>query len=161
MSAVIVKSGNNRTISAYLTAEPQTAYTIGQVDVTASTDFLGHVKSVQLPQPETEEIDVTDYDSPEGAKEFEQGSVDFGSANTVRNINDTEYESAMDLAAAGNTMILTIIGKNKAGTEFMKRQGKCFVKYPSIANTEVNGVLEVTTEYRMTGNFAKFTGTVS
>jgi hypothetical protein len=79
----------------------------------------------------------------------------------VRNINDTEYESAMDLAAAGNTMILTIIGKNKAGTEFMKRQGKCFVKYPSIANTEVNGVLEVTTEYRMTGNFAKFTGTVS
>ena len=161
MSAVTVKSGNNRTISAYLTAEPQTAYTIGQVDVTASTDFLGHVKSVQLPQPETEEIDTTDYDSPEGTKEFELGSVDFGNANTVRNINDTEYESAMDLAAAGSTMILTIIGKNKVGTEFLKRQGKCFVKYPSIANTEINGVLEVTTEYRMTGNFAKFTGTVS
>lgn len=159
--AIIVKSGNNRTISVYLTAEPQTPYTIGQVDVTASTDFLGHVKSVQLPQPETEEIDVTDYDSPEGTKEFEIGSVDFGTANSVRNLNENEYESAMELAAARTKKILTIIVVNKAGTEIIKRQGLCFVKYPQMANTEVNNVLEVTTEYRMTGNFAKFTGTVS
>lgn len=160
MSAVVVKSGNNRTISVYLTDEPSAAYTVGTVAV-AAADLLGHVKSVQLPQPETEEIDVTDYDSPAGAKEFEQGSVDFGTANSVRNLNDTEYESAMDLAAAGTKKILTIVAVNKAGTKIIKRQGLCFVKYPQVENTEVDGVLEVTTEYRMTGNFAEFTGTIS
>ena len=159
MAGTIVKSGNNRTISLYLTAVPSSSYTIGQVDVTSSTDLLGHCKSMQFPEPSSDDIDVTDWDS--NAKEFEQGMIDFGEANSVRNLTDDEYESAMDLAQAGTSKILTVTVKNKAGTEIIKRQGLCTVKAPSIANTEVDGVLEVTTTYKMSGTFAKFTGTIS
>ena len=160
MSAIIVKSGNNRTISAYLTSVTS-GDVAGSVNVTSSTDYLGHVKSIQLPQPETQEIDVTDYDSPEGAKEYEQGSVDFGTANTVRNLNSDEFEDAFDLAAAGTHKWLTFIVKDKSGTAVMQYQVEVFVKYPQVANTEVDGVLEVTTEYRCSGAMKKFSGTVS
>lgn len=158
MAGTIVKSGNNRTISLYLTDVPSSSYTIGTVAV-ATTDLLGHCKSMQFPEPSSDDIDVTDWDS--NAKEFEQGMIDFGEANSVRNLTDDEYESAMDLAQAGTSKILTVTVKNKAGTEIIKRQGLCTVKAPSIANTEVDGVLEVTTTYKMSGTFAKFTGTIS
>lgn len=159
MAGTIVKSGNNRTISLYLTDVPSSSYTIGQVAVTSSTDLLGHCKSMQFPEPSSDDIDVTDWDSE--AKEFEQGMIDFGEANSVRNLTDDEYETAMDLAQAGTSKILTVTVKNKAGTEIIKRQGLCTVKAPSVANTEVDGVLEVTTTYKMSGTFAKFTGTIS
>lgn len=159
MAGTIVKSGNNRTISLYLTDVPAGSYTIGAVDVTAATDLLGHCKSMQFPEPSSDDIDVTDWDSQ--AKEFEQGMIDFGESNSVRNLTNDEYESAMDLAQAGTSKILTVTVKNKAGTEIIKRQGLCTVKAPSIANTEVDGVLEVTTTYKMSGTFAKFTGTIS
>ena len=160
MSAIVVRSGINRTISVYLTAV-KAGDVAGSVDVTSSTDFLGHVKSIQLPQPETEEIDVTDYDSPEGSREFEQGSVDFGTANTVRNLNSSEFEDAFDLAAAGTHKWLTFIVKDKSGTAVMKYQVEVFVKYPQTNNTDINGVLEVTTEYRCSGAMKKFSGAVS
>lgn len=159
MAATIVRSGNNRTISLYLTDVPTGTYTIGSVGVTAATDLLGHCKSMQFPEPSQEDIDVTDWDSE--AKEYEQGMIDFGEANSVRNLNTDEYESAMDLAQANTSKILTVIVKNKAGTEIIKRQGLCMIKAPSVANTEVDGVLEVTTTYKMSGEFAKFTGTVA
>lgn len=158
MAGTIVKSGNNRTISLYLTDVPESSYTIGAVAV-ATADLLGHCKSMQFPEPSSDDIDVTDWDSQ--AKEFEQGMIDFGEANSVRNLTSDEYESAMDLAQAGTSKILTVTVKNKAGTEIIKRQGLCTVKAPSIANTEVDGVLEVTTTYKMSGTFAKFTGTIS
>ena len=159
MAGTIVKSGNNRTISLYLTDVPSSSYTIGAVDVTAANDLLGHCKSMQFPEPSSDDIDVTDWDSE--AKEFEQGMIDFGEANSVRNLTNDEYESAMDLAQAGTSKILTVTVKNKAGTEIIKRQGLVTVKAPSVANTEVDGVLEVTTTYKMSGTFAKFTGTIS
>lgn len=159
MAGTIVKSGTNRTISLYLTDVPQSAYTIGAVDVTGSTDLLGHCKSMQFPEPSSDDIDVTDWDSE--AKEFENGMIDFGEANSVRNLTNDEYESAMDLAQAGTSKILTVTVKNKAGTEIIKRQGLVTVKAPSVANTEVDGVLEVTTTYKMSGTFAKFIGTIS
>lgn len=158
MAGTIVKSGNNRTISLYLTDVPESSYTIGTVAV-ATSDLLGHCKSMQFPEPSSDDIDVTDWDS--NAKEFEQGMIDFGEANSVRNLTNDEYESAMDLAQAGTSKVLTVTVKNKAGTEIIKRQGLCTVKAPSIANTEVDGVLEVTTTYKMSGTFAKFTGTIS
>ena len=158
MAGTIVKSGNNRTISLYLTDVPESSYTIGSVAV-ATADLLGHCKSMQFPEPSSDDIDVTDWDSQ--AKEFEQGMIDFGEANSVRNLTNDEYESAMDLAQAGTSKILTVTVKNKAGTEIIKRQGLCTVKAPSVANTEVDGVLEVTTTYKMSGTFAKFTGTIS
>lgn len=158
MAGTIVKSGNNRTISLYLTDVPESSYTIGSVAV-ATADLLGHCKSMQFPEPSSDDIDVTDWDS--NAKEFEQGMIDFGEANSVRNLTNDEYESAMDLAQAGTSKILTVTVKNKAGTEIIKRQGLCTVKAPSVANTEVDGVLEVTTTYKMSGTFAKFTGTIS
>jgi hypothetical protein len=158
MAGTIVKSGNNRTISLYLTDVPSSSYTIGAVDVAAS-DLLGHCKSMQFPEPSSDDIDVTDWDSE--AKEFEQGMIDFGEANSVRNLTNDEYESAMDLAQAGTSKILTVTVKNKAGTQIIKRQGLVTVKAPSVANTEVDGVLEVTTTYKMSGTFAKFTGTIS
>ena len=40
MAGTIVKSGTNRTISLYLTDVPTSAYTVGTVAVTASTDLL-------------------------------------------------------------------------------------------------------------------------
>lgn len=159
MAGTIVKSGTNRTISLYLTDVPSSSYTIGQVAVTAATDLLGHCKSMQFPEPSSDDIDVTDWDSE--AKEYENGMIDFGEANSVRNLTSDEYESAMDLAQVGTKKILTVTVKNKAGTEIIKRQGECTVKAPSVANTEVDGVLEVTTTYKMSGTFAKFTGTVS
>lgn len=158
MAGTIVKSGNNRTISLYLTDVPSSSYTIGAVDV-AAADLLGHCKSMQFPEPSSDDIDVTDWDSE--AKEFENGMIDFGEANSVRNLTSDEYESAMDLAQAGTSKILTVTVKNKAGTQIIKRQGLVTVKAPSVANTEVDGVLEVTTTYKMSGTFAKFTGTIS
>lgn len=160
MSAIIVKSGTNRTISLYLSAIPSSGgpYTPGNYPV-ASTDLLGHCKSMQFPEPSSDDIDVTDWDSE--AKEFENGMTDYGEANSVRNLNSDEYESAMDLMQAGNQMVLTVVMKNKAGTAVVQRQGLCTVKAPTIANTEVDGVLEVTTTYKMSGDFAKFTGTIS
>ena len=159
MAATIVRTGTKRTISLYLTAVPSGTYTIGAVDVTSATDLLGHCKSMQFPEPSQDDIDVTDWDSE--AKEFESGMTDYGEANSVRNLNSDEYESAMDIAQAGASKILTVIIKDKAGTQIVKRQGLCTVKAPSIANTEVDGVLEVTTTYKMSGDFAKFTGTIS
>ena len=159
MAGVVVKSGTNRTISIYLTAVPVSSYTIGAVDVTSSTDLLGHCKSMQFPEPSSDDIDVTDWDSE--AKEYENGMIDFGEASSVRNLTDDEYESAMDLAQAGTNKILTVIVKNKAGEQIIKRQGLCTVKAPSVSGTEIDGVMEVNTTYKMSGTFAKFTGTSS
>jgi hypothetical protein len=155
MSAIVVRTGDNRTIDLYLSDIPEGTTVAGAI-APAAADRLTHCKSMQFPEPSSDDIDTTDWDSP--AKEFENGMTDFGEAQSVRNLNADEYESAMDIASAGANKALTIIVKNKTGTPVIKRQGFCTVKAPSVGNTEVDGVLEVTTTYKMSGDLAKFTG---
>lgn len=157
MSAIVVKTGANRTFDVYLSDYTAGTDTAGAVSP-ASADRMVHGKSISYPEMSSDDIDTTDWDST--AKEFETGLPDYGEAQLTQNLNSTELETALDLAQANTNKALTIVIKDKSGTVISKRQGFCTVKGVTVNNTEVDGVLEVQSTYKMSGVLAKLTGTL-
>ena len=56
---------------------------------------IAHLTSIGEATGEREEIDVTTLDSPNGAKEFISGVVDFGSFDVAGNVSDGVQVSAL------------------------------------------------------------------
>ena len=154
MAGIIVRTGTNRTFDVYLSDYTAGTDTPGAV-APAAADRMAHGKSLQFPEVSSDDVDTTDWDST--AKEFEAGMADYGEAQLTQNLNSNELEDALDLAQAGTNKALTIVIKNKAGTVISKRQGFCTVKGVTVNNTEVDGVLEVQSTYKMSGVLAKLT----
>lgn len=154
MAAITVRTGTNRTFDVYLSDYTAGTDTAGAVAPKAA-DRMVHGKSIQYPEMSSDDIETTDWDSL--AKEFESGMADYGEAQLTQNFNDQELESALDLVQAGTAKAITIVIKNKAGTVVSKRQGFCVVKGVTVNNTEVGGVLEVQSTYKMSGILAKLT----
>ena len=65
---------------------------------------LAHLQSIGEQTTETEEIDVTTLDSPNGAKEFIQGNKDSGSVEVVaNNVFDGQAATLQSIFNAGTT----------------------------------------------------------
>lgn len=157
MAAIVVKTGANRTFDVYLSDYTAGTDKPGAV-APAAGDRMVHGKSISYPEISKDDIDTTDYDST--AKEYESGMADYGECQFTQNLNSTELETALDLAQAETNKALTIVIKDKSGTVISKRQGFCVVKGVTVNNTEVDGVLEVQSTYKMSGALAKLTATL-
>lgn len=72
-----------------------TSLTMKKMGDEASDTVIAHLTSIGEVNGEREEIDVTTLDSPNGAKEFIAGVVDFGSFDIAGNIIDGVQVSAL------------------------------------------------------------------
>ncbi len=72
-----------------------TTLTMKQAGDEVADTVIAHLTSIGEVNGEREEIDVTTLDSPNGAKEFISGVVDFGSFDIAGNIIDGVQVSAL------------------------------------------------------------------
>ena len=72
-----------------------TTLTMKKTDDEPDDTVIAHLTSIGEVNGEREEIDVTTLDSPNGAKEFISGVVDFGSFDIAGNVIDGVQVSAL------------------------------------------------------------------
>lgn len=109
------------------------------------------VASIGAIKTETDEIDVTTLDSPNGAKEFIQGASDSGDFDVeINNLFDGQAETLEAVFASGATRAWTIAFMEN-GASIATLAFNAFIKGREFGELTTDGLDKLTLTLRVTG----------
>lgn len=127
---------------------------VGDAEALTVEDKLKNVTTFTLPSSETEEVDVTDFDS-EG-KEVENGDTDYGTLEITQHLNTADqYDDMQERADSGEIVYFQCFVHDKEGTIVVGRKGKGIVKTVTLEGTERGSALTVKTTIKVSGKVDK------
>ena len=130
-----------------------TAFLGENAELTAE-DRLKNVTTFNLPQSETDEIDVTDFDS-EG-NETEAGSIDYGEFSVTQHLVDGEqYDKVMGLQESGKHVHFQAFVHKSDGSIAVGRKGEGVITGVSLEGVERGSAFTFTTTVKVSGKTSK------
>ncbi|MEE3417908.1 MAG: hypothetical protein VZQ62_01045 [Methanosphaera sp.] len=122
----------------------------GENQTLTIADRLANLVTFEAPNPETTDIDVTDFDSD--GKEFEPGTIEYGESTFEQHLTDSEYEDMMTRVQSQDKVTTAYFIVKKDGTTLaVGRKGNAYVKACQLNNIEIDGAFSVTTTLKWTG----------
>lgn len=112
---------------------------------------LANVASIGAIKTETDEIDVTTLDSPDGAKQFIQGASDSGDFDVeLNNVFDGQVTTLESVFSAGTTRSWTIAFM-QGGASVATLAFDAFIKGREFGELTTDGLDKVTLTLRVSG----------